>query len=139
LLWEKIGVEKKNILVFEILKNSRILQKSSLAIPCDSTGVFLVRVFHIYQHTVGQVGSYIKSSVRQTRPFNKIKKKRKVKTFIVRSCKFLTQPDTSWYTYAVNNVVILKKRLYIRGRVVLGPTTYLIKKKKFLKSFVKVL
>lgn len=110
-----------------------------MAIPCDSTGVFLVRVFHIYQHNVGEVGSYIKSSVRETRPFNKIKKKRKVKTFIVRAKKFLLLPDTSWYTHTQNNVVILKKRLYIRGRVVLGPTTYMIKKKKFLKSFVKIL
>jgi ribosomal protein L14 len=88
-------IEKKYILVFGIQKKSRILQKSSLAIPCDSTGVFLVRVFHIYQHNVGKVGTYIKSSVRETRPFNKIKKKRKVKTFIVRAKKFLTQPDTS--------------------------------------------
>lgn len=116
-----------------------ILQKLSLAIPCDSTGVFLVRIFQIYQHNIAKVGSFVKSSIRETRPFNKLKKKKKFKNFIVRTKKFLSLPDTSWYIHHENNLLILKKRLHLRGRVILGPTTYLIKRKKFLKSFVRIL
>jgi ribosomal protein L14 len=68
-----------------------------------------------------------------------LKKKRKLKSFIVRSRYPLTFKDSSWIQYAHNNCVILKKRLHTRGKVLLGPTTFLIKKKKFLRSFVKIL
>lgn len=54
-----------------------MLQKLSLVIPCDSTGVFLTRLFHIYQHNVANIGSFIKISVRITKPKCKIKKKKK--------------------------------------------------------------
>lgn len=110
-----------------------------MAIPCDSTGVFLVKIFQIYQQIYGKVGVFIKSSIRETRPFNKLKKKRKFKNFIIRTRKFLNLPDTSYYIHSENNVLILKKRLHLRGRVILGPTTYMIKRKKFLRSFVRIL
>lgn len=116
-----------------------MLQKLSLLTPCDSTGVFLVRIFHIYQHTYAAPGSFVKTSVRVTKPKCRIKKKKKIKNFIIRTkCPFLLR-DSSNFTMFINSSVLLKKRLSMRGKVIFGPTTYTIKRKKFLKSFIRVL
>lgn len=116
-----------------------MLQKLSLVIPCDSTGVFLTRLFHIYQHNVANIGSFIKVSVRITKPKCKLKKKKKLRSFLIRSCNTNILPDTSHWLTSTNNSVLLKKRLSMRGKVVFGPTTYIIKRRKFLKSFAKIL
>lgn len=116
-----------------------MLQKLSCLIPCDSTGVFLIRVFHVYQYNFAKVGSFVKASIRVTQPKNFLRKKRKVKSFIIRTKFKFLMPDTSHYVYSQNNSIILKKRLKSRGRVVMGPTSYSIKRKKFLKSFVKII
>lgn len=116
-----------------------MLQKLSSLIPSDSTGVFLVRLFQVYRDKVAKVGNFIKTSIRDTRPKNFLRKKRKVKSFVIRSKFKLFFFDTTSLWYNTNNCVILKKRLHTRGRVVLGPTTFLIKRKKFLRSFIKVL
>lgn len=116
-----------------------MLQKLSLIIPCDSTGVFLARIFHIYQHKVASVGSFVKASIRVTKPRCKVKKKKKIKNFIIRTKFPLILPDTSFFITNANASVLLKKRLSTRGRVLFGPTTYTIKRRKFLKSFARVL
>lgn len=48
-------------------------------------------------------------------------------------------PDTSFFKFNINNSIILKKRLHARGKVIMGPCTYTIKRKKFLKSFIKLI
>ena len=116
-----------------------MLQKLSLLIPCDSTGVFLNRIFHIYQHKVARISSFVKTSVRLTKPKCRIKKKKKIKSFIVRTTYPFQLPDQSYFLFQTNNGVLLKKRLSTKGRIVFGPTTYTIKKRKFLKSFAKIL
>ena len=85
------------------------------------------------------VGSFVKVSIRVTQPKNFLKKKRKLKSFIIRTKNIRLLPDKSWYQFYENNSILLKKRLKSRGRVVLGPTSYLIKRKKFLKSFIKII
>jgi ribosomal protein L14 len=98
-----------------------------------------VRIFHIFQHTVGTIGSFLKASVRVRKPRSRLRRKRKVRSFLVRAKYPYQLPDTSLVTYSINNVLVLKRRLQIRGKVVFGPTTYTIKRKKFLKSFARVL
>ena len=107
--------------------------------PCDSSGVYLARLFHTYQRTPALVGSFVKVSVRVCKPRAKLRKKRKTRAFVVRCVARFTNPDTSSYNYISNNNLNLKKRLQIRGKSVYGPATYRIKRRKFLKSFVKVL
>lgn len=120
-------------------KPVEMLQKLSLLIPCDSTGVFLARIFHIYQHSVGTVGCFVKASIRVTKPRCRIKKKKKIKNFIIRTRGPLNLADTTNYVTITNASVLLKKRLSMRGKVVFGPTSYTIKRKKFLKSFARIL
>lgn len=116
-----------------------MLQKLSLIIPCDSTGVFLARIFHIYQHNIGTVGTFVKASIRVTKPRCKIKKKKKIKNFLIRTRNPLILPDSSYVIHLNNSSVLLKRRLSMRGKVVFGPTTYTIKRRKFLKSFARIL
>lgn len=68
-----------------------------------------------------------------------MKKKKKVKNFLIRAVKFYILPDTSFFQFSENTNIILKKRLHARGKVLMGPCTYTIKRKKFLKSFVKLI
>lgn len=110
-----------------------------MARPCDSSGVFLIRVFHIFQHNFGTVGSFVKASVRVRKPRCRLRKKKKIKSFLVRANYPLRLPDTCALVYTTNACLVLKKRLQVRGRVIFGPTTYLIKRRKFLKSFARVL
>lgn len=110
-----------------------------MVIPCDSSGVYLARLFHTYQRKPALVGGFIKVSVRICKPRAKLRKKKKTRAFLIRAVARFVNPDTSSYNYITNNNLNLKKRLQIRGKSVWGPTTYRIKRRKFLKSFVKVL
>lgn len=123
----------------QVIRLVEILQKLSTSRPCDSSGVFLVRVFHIYQHNFGTVGSFLKASVRVRKPRSRLRRKKKIKSFLVRARYPLRLPDTATVVYSTNACLVLKKRLQVRGRVIFGPTTYLIKRRKFLKSFARVL
>lgn len=116
-----------------------MLQKLSLVIPCDSTGVFLSRIFHIYQHNVASVGVFTKVSIRVTKPRCRIRKKKKMRAFIVRAVFPHYLPDRSYFLTSINAAVLLKKRLSMRGRIVFGPAVYTVKRRKFLKSFARVI
>lgn len=116
-----------------------MLQKLSLVVPCDSTGVFLARIFHVYQKNVASVATFTKVSVRLTKPRCRIRKKKKLRSFIVRTVYPVMLKDTSVFFTKTNSAVLLKKRLSMRGRVTFGPASYLVKRKKFLKSFARIL
>jgi ribosomal protein L14 len=116
-----------------------MLQKTSIIVPCDSTGVFSAYIFQIYQQKYGYIGNFGKCSLRETKPNNTLYKKKKVRCYILRTTNIRLLPDTSYLHYSVNNALLLKKRLQTRGRVLMGPTNYFIKRKKLLKGFVKVL
>lgn len=116
-----------------------MLQKLSAVIPCDSSGVYLTKIFSIYQRPVAAVGTFAKISVKIAKPRAKLRKKKKSKIFVVRCVYAMQLADTSSYNYIKNNALTIKKRLQVRGKAIFGPTTYTIKRKKFLKSFVRVL
>lgn len=116
-----------------------MLQKLSAVIPCDSSGVYLTKIFSIYQRPVAKVGTFAKISVKLAKPKAKLRKKKKSKIFIVRTVYQMILADTSCYSYLRNNALTIKKRIQVRGRAIFGPTTYTVKRKKFLKSFVRVL
>jgi ribosomal protein L14 len=50
-----------------------MIQKNSIIIPCDKSGVQLVKVFHLYKGFFRKnsfVGDFIKVSVKETKPNN---------------------------------------------------------------------
>lgn len=106
--------------------------------PCDRCGVWWVKVFHLYKgfsRKTAYTGDFIKGSVRVTKPNNKIVKKTKVHAIVVRVNKEIYRNDGTSIRFFTNNVVLLKKRLTPRGKILYGPVTKIIKRKKFINSF----
>ena len=115
--------------------------KLSKFIPSDRCGVWLVRVFHTYTRLrfFNKVGEFGKISIQQTRPFNKLRKKRKVKFFFIRSKQVYHKIDGSVYKFFDNGGVLLKKRLQPWGKRVFGPTSNIIRRKRITNVYKYVL
>ena len=115
-----------------------MIQKTSILIPSDKSGVLTVNVFHLYKgfsRKVAHFGDFVKVSVRKTKPENILIKKSKKKSIIIRTKKSISLVDGSQVRYNYNSVVLLKKRLTPEGKEIYGPITRNFKKKKFLSSF----
>lgn len=119
-----------------------MIQKGSYLIPMDKCGVWWVNTFHIYKgfkKRIGRTGSFIKVSVRNTRPDNWVSKKTKLNAIIILTKKEINILDGSTFKFKYNNCILLKKRLTAKGKEVIGPGVKVIKRKKFLTSFSGVL
>lgn len=110
--------------------------------PMDKCGVWWVNVFHIYKgfnKKIGKSGSFVKVSVRNTRPNNWVVKKTKLNSIIMLVRKEIRLNDNSNLKFKYNNCILLKKRLTPKGKEIIGPGLKIIKRKKFLASFSGVL
>jgi large subunit ribosomal protein L14 len=115
-----------------------MLQKSSQAGVSDRCGVWEVNVFHVYKgfrHTHARTGSFVKVSIRRTRPNNWLKRGKKSKAVIIRTRFKVIKPDGSYVRFSSNAVVLLKKRMTPRGKELVGPITYGLRRRKFVSSF----
>jgi len=112
--------------------------KSTKAVPVDRSGVFKIRVFHLYngsKRKVSGVGDFVKSSAILVKPENWIKKKSKLNAIIVRVKKESLKLDGSWVRFKLNCAVLLKKRLTPKGKELFGPVDFSVKRRKFVSSF----
>lgn len=119
-----------------------MVQKSSILIPANRCGVWTVRVFHLYRgwnRRTAYIGDFLKTSVQRTRPENWLKKKSKLKAYLIRSCKGTGKKDGSKINFNHNSCILLKKRMTPYGKEFFGPTVKNIKRKKFLASFPGVI
>lgn len=127
-----------------------MIQKNTKLIPVDRCGVVWVKVFHLYggwSRKVSHVGEFVKSSVKEIYVDLKIKRKLKIKTpkkakvvgFIIRTTKEISKNDGSFLKFLENNAVLLKRRMTPRGKELVGPIVWNIKRKKFLSSFGVIL
>lgn len=116
-----------------------MVQKLSMILPADNSGALLLKVFQTYQRNPARIPNFLKTSVRSSKLFGKLRKKKKTRAFFIRSVFKKKLPDSSTFFFKKNYCLTIKKRLQTRGKSILGPTTYTIKKKKFLKSFIKVI
>lgn len=119
-----------------------MIQKNSIIIPCDKSGVQIVKVFHLYGGFFRKksfLGDFIKVSVKETKPNNWISKKTKLKAIIIRSKKFIKRKDGCFFYCFNNNCVLLKKRTASHGKRMIGSVLKEIRRKKILISFKKVL
>ncbi len=113
--------------------------KESILVPADRCGVKFIKVFHLYRgwnRKCSHIGDFLKISVRKTVPSNWIKKKTKLKAFILRTKFKTTNNDGSSFNFKENNAVLLKKRLTTKGKEIWGPSIKKIKRRKFLASLV---
>jgi len=115
-----------------------MIQKGTYVSPADSCGVIWVKVFHLYygfNRKVAKTGSFIKSSVKETKPNNWLVKKSKVKGIVIRTQKELKKVDGTTIKFKTNSVILLKKRMNTYGNRLVGPIPSTIRRRKFLNSF----
>lgn len=112
-----------------------MILKESFLVPADRCGVKFVKTFHLYNgwnRKCSGIGDFIKVSVRKTAANNWIKKKTKIKAFLLRTKFKTTNGDGSSFCFRENNAVLLKKRLTTKGKEIWGPSIKKLKRKKFL-------
>lgn len=118
-----------------------ILKESILSVS-DNCGVLLTKCFGFYKlkkYKNIKILKFIKVSYKKTKKMKNIIKKKKSKAFFFRS-RFLNKKiDGSYFSFYENSCVLIKKRLYTRGRLVRGCVLYNTKRKKFINSFNFVL
>ena len=110
--------------------------------PADRCGVWWVKVFHLYNgwfRKVAFTGNFVKVSVRQTRLRRKLRKKARVVGIIIRVVKETYKNDSSFIKLKKNNLVLLKKRMTPRGKELVGPISWRIRRKKFISSFAGII
>lgn len=119
-----------------------MIQKGSILVPGDNSGVLKTRVFHIYRGSksrIGYIGDFFKVSAREVLPENPIFKKSKHKSILVRSVFRNFRKDGSYVYFDENNSILLKRRLTPRATLIKGPISQNIRRKKFLSSFTKII
>lgn len=115
-----------------------MVQKLSICIPLDRCGVWAVKIFHLYdgfKHKIGKPGTFIKCSIKRTKPNNQIQQGSKSNGILINSVFRLNKKDGTKYYFNYNTLVLLKKRLTPRGRELYGIIPFRIKRKKFCNSF----
>ena len=115
-----------------------IFKESRPLVSCQC-GVYIVKIFHIYNKlsrkmSLGIFGLSSNQVVSNNKFFLK---KKKNKTFFIRSKYNTCYQDGSSLNFSKNYIVILKKRLYIKGISTFGPIPFIIKRKKAIASFTK--
>jgi len=119
-----------------------MIQKGSYLIPIDKNGVWSVNTFHLYggfKKKISHISNFVKVSVRNVKPNNWILKKSKHISIITSTKKFINKSDGSNIYLKFNTNVLLKKRLSSKGREIIGPGLFNLKRKRFLNSFVKII
>jgi ribosomal protein L14 len=119
-----------------------MVQKESRLNVADNCGVWSVGVFHIYRgfrHKIATTNDFVRVSLKKTKPANWLRRGKKSRAFIVRVCYKKLRKDSSYIKLLSNDCLLLKKRMTPRGREILGPITYGIRKKKVLASFIGVI
>jgi ribosomal protein L14 len=119
-----------------------MVQKGSYLVSSDKNGILLLGVFHLYggfYKKFSIFGSFLKVSVKQVSSFFLVLKKSKFKSLLILTKKFQYKNDNSFLKFKINSSVILKRRLTVLGRELLGPCNFNIFRKRFMFSFICII
>lgn len=115
-----------------------MFQKNSFSIPSDSSGVLLVKVIQTRKCNSkkhAKIGKFLRVVIRNTKvTLNKVKKK-KSRAIVVRTGHTINTKKGKYYTFQENALVLLKKRMNSRGKELYGPTSKLLKIRKFRVAY----
>jgi len=115
-----------------------MFQKNSFSIPSDSSGILLVKVIQTRKCNSkkhAKIGKFLRVVIRNTKTsLNKVKKK-KSRAIVVRTSHQITTIKGKYYSFQDNALVLLKKRMNSRGKELYGPTSKILKIKKFLVAY----
>lgn len=115
-----------------------LFQKNSFSIPSDSSGILLVRVISVRRVSSlrhGKIGSFLKITIRNTKPELIRKKKKKTRAIVIRSSHTMIKKKECFFFFCDNALVLLKKRMNTVGKELYGPTSKLLRIKKFKIAF----
>ena len=76
-----------------------MIQKNSILKPADNCGVLKSKVFHVYKGSKGKLafcGNFLKTSAKEVKLENPIKKKTKLKAILVRTKFAIKKKDGSF-------------------------------------------
>lgn len=125
--------------------------KQSWLSASDNTNVRWLQVFHLYKgfyRKSSKLGFFIKASARIVEPPRveykgfKFKFNRKgdiCRGLIIRTRFPYRKNDGSSITFTSNSTILLKKKQEVKSKYIYGPTSYLIKRKKFTTLFSSIL
>lgn len=115
-----------------------MFQKGSFSKPSDSSGFYLVKVIQTRRCSTRRhalIGCFLrvvaKSVVVRLVKF----RKRRYRAIVIRSQAYFKKLDGLNYTFATNSLVVLKKRMNTLGRELYGPTSKVLKIRKFRVAF----
>lgn len=119
-----------------------MIQKQTYLNTIDKTGVLLVNTFHLYKgynRHISFVGNFIKISIKNIKSDSLLKKKGK-SIALITNTKFKNfKKDGSFLFFYENSCILLKKKLILRSKELIGPSSYSIKRKKLLYKFTGIL
>lgn len=113
----------------------------------DNTNVEWLQVFHLYKgfwRKQTRVGFFVKGSARVIQPprmeykgykFRFNKKGDICRGLLVRQRFSLLRPDGMRVLFADNSSILIKKKQNPKSKYILGPTTVLLRRKKFKTLF----
>jgi len=115
-----------------------LIQKESYLRNIDKSGVLFVNTFHLYKgfnRRQSFVGNFIKISVRNNKPDAFLKKKSKSVALFVKSKFISNKLDGSKNLFFENNCILLKRKLVLRSKDIIGPGDRKIMRRKLLYKF----
>ena len=115
-----------------------MFQKNSFSIPSDSSGVLLVKVIQTRRCSKtkhAKIGKFLRVVIKNTLPELLRKRKKKRRAIVIRSNHFNYVNQGYYYLFCDNSLVLLKKRMNTMGKEIYGPTSKLLKIKKFRVAF----
>lgn len=128
-------LQNKTLIIYIILKESMVHVS-------DNCRVLKVKCFHIYGNKKkkwGCIKKFIKSSNRMVAKRRYWARGAKARGFFYKSKYRFIKPDGCSIRFQHNMCVLLKKRLYPKGKVTRGCVLYNVKRRKFIFSFAKCL
>lgn len=115
-----------------------MFQKGSFSIPSDSSGILLVKVIQTRRCSTrkhADIGKFLRVVLRLTKVKLNKRRKRKVRAIVIRSQRTYYKNFGMYYKFESNNLVLLKKRMNTVGKELYGPTSKMLKIKKFRVAF----
>ena len=128
-----------------------MILKQTWISAADNTNVRWLKVFHLYKgffrHSTS-VGGFVKGSVRVVEPprleykgfkFKFNKKGNICRMLIVRTAKTSLRPDGSTLCFKQNAGILIKKKQNPKSKYLQGPSTSILRRKKFKTLYKTVL
>lgn len=115
-----------------------MFQKGSFAIPCDSSGILLVKVIQTRRCSTrkhADIGKFLRIVLKNTKFKLTKRRRRKYRAIVVRSQRIYRKKFGSYYQFGGNDLVLLKKRMNTVGKELYGPTSKQLKIRKFRVAF----